>query len=186
LTEEDLEFLRPFALKVESHMPGETFAKLPFAFPQANLKTWKAIQSRAAQLSGFQPELYDCCVNSCIAYTGVYDTENLCPFCEESRWDASGRRARNQFVYLPIIPRLKSQFANRERATQMQYCASEHVHEPGTIKDVMDSTVYRSLLGKTVTFQNRDLPHRYFEDNRDIALGLSTDGFAPFKRRTKT
>lgn len=68
----------------------------------------------------------------------------------------------------------------------MQYRAKEHVHEPGTIKDMMDSTLYRSLLEKKAAVNERELPHRYFEDDRDLALGLSTDGFAPFKRRTKT
>ena len=32
----------------------------------------------------------------------------------------------------------------------------------------------------------RTIPFFYFSDERDIALGLSTDGFAPFKRRDKT
>src|ERR1700742_4076384 len=30
------------------------------------------------------------------------------------------------------------------------------------------------------------LPFCHFSDNRNIALGLSTDGFGPFKRRNKT
>ncbi|KAJ3005166.1 hypothetical protein NUW54_g4465 [Trametes sanguinea] len=185
LTEEDLECLRPFALKVETHMPGETFAKLPYAFPNANLKSWKAIQSRAAQLSGFEPERYDCCINSCVAFTGVYADEDHCPFCQAPRWNAQ-RRPRQQFIYLPIIPRLKAQMANREMAQRLQYRATEHVHENGVIRDVMDGTHYRELLNKKVNVNGRELRHYFFEDPRDMAFGLSTDGFAPFKRRTKT
>ncbi|EIW51320.1 uncharacterized protein TRAVEDRAFT_91364, partial [Trametes versicolor FP-101664 SS1] len=185
LTEEDLENLRPFALKVESHMSGRTFAKLPQTFPHSSLESWKSVQAYASRLSGFAPQVYDCCVNSCLAYTGIYETEDICPVCGQQRRNSSGR-PRNQFIYLPVIPRLKAQQENRERATQMQYRAKEHVHEDGIIKDVMDSAHYQSLLGKHVAIGERELPHRYFDDARDIALGLSTDGFAPFKRRTKT
>lgn len=99
--EDNLDALRPFVLKVSMHMPGNTFTKLPFAFPHANLKSWKSIQSHAARLSGFEPEASDCCVSSCIAYTGVYESETACPFCEEPRRDSSGH-VRQQFIYLPI------------------------------------------------------------------------------------
>ncbi|KAL7277981.1 hypothetical protein ACG7TL_007934 [Trametes sanguinea] len=185
LSEEDLQVLRPFALKVETHMPGKTFAKLPFAFPQSNVESWKTVQAQVARLSRFAPEVYDCCVSSCIAYTGVYADDLTCPFCHEPRRDLNGR-ARQQFVYLPVIPRLKAQYANHEMARKLQYRAKEHLHEPGLIKDVMDSTHYQSLLGKNVMLGDRVLPHRYLDDPRDAALGLSTDGFAPFKRRSKT
>ncbi|KAI0371590.1 hypothetical protein BV20DRAFT_942100, partial [Pilatotrama ljubarskyi] len=185
LTEEDLQCLRPFALKVETHMPGRTFAKLQYAFPSANLESWKAVQARAAQLSGFEPECYDCCVNSCIAFTGVYAKDNSCPFCAEPRHNSKGQ-PRQQFVYLPVIPRLQAQMANWEMAQHLLYRGTEHAHDPGVIRDVMDGELYRTLLEKKVVVNDHELGHRYFEDPRDRALGLSTDGFAPFKRRTKT
>ncbi|KAI0083045.1 hypothetical protein BDY19DRAFT_910896 [Irpex rosettiformis] len=37
LTEDDLKHLRPFALKVSSHMAGRTFAKLERAFPSSDV-----------------------------------------------------------------------------------------------------------------------------------------------------
>lgn len=180
-----MQSLRPFALKVETHMSGKTFAKLPYAFPQSKLSSWKTVQARAAQLSGFQPALYDCCVNSCVAYTGVYSNAESCPYCQEDRRNSRGK-PRQQFVYLPITPRLKALMANRETAQRLHYRADEHVHEPDIIRDVMDGSHYRTLLNKKVVVNDRELPHQYFQDPRDMALGLSTDGFAPFKRRTKT
>ena len=42
------------------------------------------------------------------------------------------------------------------------------------------------MLGQCVVADGKQLPHKYFGDIRDIALGLSADGFAPFRRRTKT
>ena len=186
LTEEDLRILRPFALKVDTHMPSDTFARLPDAFPDSKVSTWKASQAHVARLSGFQPEAYDCCINSCCAFTGPHASLATCPYCAEPRYNASGK-PRKVFIYLPIIPRLKSYFANKPMAKEMEYRAKEQAkHTPGVIRDVTDSENYRSLLNKQVTVDGKQLSHKFFEDSRDVALGLSTDGFAPFKRRTKT
>lgn len=57
--------------------------------------------------------------------------------------------------------------------------------QPGFITDVFDGLHYRSLLNQIVPASGNN-PLFYFSDERDIALGLSTDGFAPFKRRDKT
>lgn len=167
-------------------MPGATFAQLPLAFPDSNISTWKEIQARAARLSGFQPESYDCCINSCCAFTGPHAKESTCPYCSEPRYNSSGK-PRKVFIYLPVTPRLKAFLANKPMAKEMGYRSeAQRKHVPGTILDVTDSTNYRSLLSKPVTVDGKELPHKFFEDPRDVALGLSTDGFAPFKRRTKT
>ena len=166
-------------------MSGKTFEKLAFAFPDAKLSTWKQIQSRVARLSGFEPQLYDCCIDSCCAFTGPHASKSECPYCHAPRYNARGK-ARKHFVYLPVTPRLKAFMANKRTARMMLHRAREHVHKPGTITDVMDSQSYRTLLTKNVVVDGKQLPHKYLEDDRDFALGLSTDGFAPFKRRTKT
>ncbi|KAI0371379.1 hypothetical protein BV20DRAFT_927515, partial [Pilatotrama ljubarskyi] len=185
LTEEDYDILRPFALKVNMHMPGSTFAQLPYAFPKSNISSWKAIQSRVAQMSGFKPEVYHCCVESCCCFTGPLSDKTVCPYCNEPRYDSRGR-PRKVFVYLPVVPRLKALAMNKSSAQQMRYRAQEHEHQPGVIKDIMDSTAYLALKERHVVVDGKELPHKFFEDARDVALGLSTDGFAPFKWRTKT
>jgi hypothetical protein len=63
---------------------------------------------------------------------------------------------------------------------------SDFRHDPNTIRDVFDGKLYRSLLGKRVTVGGRTQRHTYFGDKRDMVLGLSTNGYAPFKRRAKT
>jgi len=71
--------------------------------------------------------------------------------------------------------------ANAAHAEKMRYRA-EFVHEPGVTKDVFDGSHYQSLLDSTVP-AGAAHPLFYFSDERDIALGLSTDGFAPFRKR---
>jgi hypothetical protein len=67
-------------------------------------------------------------------------------------------------------------------AEQMQYRAHVHKHDLGKMTDVFDGSHYRSLLGQRVQLNGKPLRHRFFDDHRDIALGLSTDGFSPFKK----
>ncbi|PIL23640.1 hypothetical protein GSI_14953 [Ganoderma sinense ZZ0214-1] len=77
--------------------------------------------------------------------------------------------------------------ANKPIAKEMKYHAKEQAkHAPSVIRDVTDSENYCALLNKHVTIDGKSLAHKYFDDARDVALGLSTDGFAPFKCRTKT
>jgi hypothetical protein len=67
----------------------------------------------------------------------------------------------------------------------MQYRAS-HQHDPTKVTDIFDGTHYFLLRESFVTVGGKELPIWFFSDPHDIALGLSTDGFSPFKHRTKT
>jgi hypothetical protein len=68
----------------------------------------------------------------------------------------------------------------------MKYRAHEHHHIPKKTTDVFNSAHYRGLLQSKVTIDGKEIPYNFFSDSRDIALGLSTDGFAPFKKRKQT
>lgn len=74
--------------------------------------------------------------------------------------------------------------SNRTQATKMRY-RSEHQHDPKKMTDIFDGEYYQSLLTRPIS-EDQQLPRWFFSDARDIALGLSTDGFGPFKHRTKT
>jgi hypothetical protein len=86
---------------------------------------------------------------------------------------------------MPFTPRLISMLGNPSKAQEMQYRAFVHKHTSGKISDIFDSHIYRRLLGKGV-INGASTQHKYFSDPRDIALGLSTDGFCPFRRRKTT
>jgi hypothetical protein len=152
-----------------------------------DMMSWKATQTRIGRISGQQPRLYDCCINSCMCYVGQYADLDCCPFpsCQEPRYDAR-HRPRRRFSYIRLIPRLKAFLANQAQAEQMRYRA-EFEHVTGTISDIFDGKLYRDLLGQHVRPVNGPIQqHRYFDSDTDIALGLSTDGYAPFRRRAKT
>ncbi len=185
LSNQDKDILRAFSLFVNEHMTSRTFAKLPGAFPKHEVPTLDQARARVAFLSGFKPEFYDCCVNSCCCFVGPHLLLIQCPYCGESRYD-SDNNSRKRFSYLPIIPRLQALHAHQPTAIKMSYRAQDHKHHPNLMNDVFDGTIYRSMLGERVVIDGKPQNHSYFGDSRDVALGLSTDGFAPFRRRKLT
>jgi len=143
------------------------------------------IRSRITFLSGIKPEIYDCCPNSCCCYTGSLRDLRECPYCNQPRYRADGK-SRKKFSYIPLIPRLVAFAGNQSMATKMQYRDRDHKHMPGTKTDVFDGRNYQSLRRQGIELRGQRLDRKYFADGRDVALGLSTDGFAPFKRRKNT
>ena len=140
-------------------------------------------KKRVRSLAGFKPVWYACCINSCVCFVGLYENLAECPNCKEAWYKANGK-PRKYFDYLPVVPRLRAMSANATHVKKMRYRA-EYMHEPGIIKDVFDGSHYQSLL-KTVVPAGVSNPFFYFSDEHDIALGLSTDGFGPFKKHKQT
>ncbi|KAJ2920000.1 hypothetical protein MD484_g408, partial [Candolleomyces efflorescens] len=186
LTDDEIKYLRHFNLKVETHMSDETYAKLEFAFPESSFQSFKLTKSRAAFLAQFKPVPYDCCVESCCCFVGPHADLDACPYCQEPRYDRQGR-PRKRFTYVPLIPRLKAFYEtpSTDIAKNMQYRA-EFKSEEGIIQDYVDGSNYQRLQQQHVVIDGHRQPHKFFDSPRDIALGFSTDGFCPFKRRKKT
>ena len=189
LSERDMSILRAYAFKIDGHLTDEMFSKIPYAFPKEPVPTVKVCKSQLQALSGFKPIQYDSCINSCCCFAGEHKDRAKCPYCTEDRYiigPDGKKKPRKVFNYLPFIPRLVSMYANPIKAQEMWYRAFEHEHTAGKISDIFDSHIYRRLLGKKVAINGSHASHEYFTDPRDIALGLSTDGFCPFKRRKTT
>jgi hypothetical protein len=185
VTDDEIAHLRHYALKVNTHMTEEAFSSLPYAFPNDNVLSWKATRSRAAFLAQFQPIPYDCCINSCCCFVGPHVDETICPYCSEPRYRPDTKRAQKHFVYIPLIPRLVSFFRSQSMVEKLRYRADFKKSETH-MTDVFDAKLYEHLCEKQVSVGERELPQKFFQFPHDIALGLSTDGFAPWRRRKKT
>ncbi|THU75866.1 hypothetical protein K435DRAFT_580313, partial [Dendrothele bispora CBS 962.96] len=172
-------------VKIETHMNEKTFQSLPFAFPESNLQSWKVTKARAAWLARFQPVPYDCCINSCCCFVGPHADENTCPYCKEPRFRSDSKHPHKRFIYIPLIPRLVSFFRSPYMVEKLRYRAG-FTESDVNITDIFDGNLYSHLCVQNVSIGENDLPHKFFQFPRDIALGLSTDGFAPWRRRTKT
>jgi hypothetical protein len=159
------------------------FSALLSIFPDQCIPSWKVTCSRVQFLSGFQPVCYNCCPNSCICYTAQYENLENCPQCGTARLQDG--KPQKYFEYLPLIPRLCSMVANPRLASVMRYQA-KHQLNTKKISDIFDGRLYKELLTTCVTVGGEEMPFNHFSDPQDIALGVSTDGFAPHKHCTKT
>jgi hypothetical protein len=182
LSDEDLDNIRAFKLRMVSNMPRIAFEQMRFAFKhKLKIHSLYVITHRMAILSGIEPQWFDCCVKSCIAYTGKHQELEECPDCSERR-----RNPRNEprrlFCYIPFIPRLQDYFANEKTLTELLYRYLYTLRDD-SISDVFDSEHYQNLCKTRVTVDGRKLPHRYFEGKHDIAFSTCLDSYLLYKRR---
>ncbi|PPR00475.1 hypothetical protein CVT26_009682 [Gymnopilus dilepis] len=184
LSDEDLRYLRAFSFKVDENLADKTFERMRHFFPELNFESLKTTKSRVEFLAAFRPALYDCCVNSCLCYLGSHKDERACHYCKEPRFNADGR-PRKRYLYIPLIPRLLGYYKNIPLIKKMSY-RHNFQHDPNITKDVFDSSNYQKLRATHVSIGGEKHRHQFFDSKRDIALGLSTDGFAPFKKRKQT
>ncbi|KAJ3536499.1 hypothetical protein NMY22_g6010 [Coprinellus aureogranulatus] len=108
--------------------------------------------------------------------------------------DAAKKTPHKRYSYVPFGGRLASMLENEEFSKLMQYRAKEYPYDPeedpdkvkATVKDIFDGRNFRTLQQKRVVVDGVEQPYRFFEQDTDVALGFSTDGFCPFRRRKKT
>jgi hypothetical protein len=122
-------------------------------------------------------------------FAGKNHHERKCRFCGEPRFledeannapfDSSQSYSRHTpsaiYSYLPLIPRLKLMYANRDYARKMQY-PSTLIEDPWAagIRDIWEGEVMKHWRSQG-----------YFADKRTIALQFSTDGVQLFRNSTQ-
>ncbi|PVF91701.1 hypothetical protein CPB86DRAFT_290180 [Serendipita vermifera] len=182
LTEKDIQNIKMFALYYRHRITKLFHHDLSALFyEELKLLTICRLKTRIFYLSGWNSQRYNCCVNSCIAYTGIYRELADCPYCQMPRYDSKGKSAT--FYTLPLAPQLQALYANDgETRKSMHYTAEMlDTYQPEQYHDIHDAQAIRSLLGTQVTVNGRSQSYTYFEDRRDVPLGLMTDGFQCFK-----
>jgi hypothetical protein len=176
--------------KAFDNLSGKAYEHTRFALTNpANgepiVPTLHVSHRRLALLAGFEARKIDCCVDSCMSFApDAYCNLDHCIYCKKPRRNAQGE-PQKWFTYIPFAPRLVGLYRSPQMGSVMLH-RSKHQHIPGVTTDVYDGENYRNLLGKEVTADGRPLGHRFFHDERDVALGLATDGFSPFKNRRAT
>jgi hypothetical protein len=187
LSDDDLEFIRLFKLKYKWHLPNGAIDDIAALYPDKNTPSFKVTCARITFLAAFQPQRYNCCINSCICYVGPKANDQSCHHCNEPRFDPISGCPRKFFTYVPLIPRLLQFHRSEKMSKEMRYRGEyEGKRSENVISDVFDGSLYRSLRDMHITVDGKELLSKFFSDDCDIALGLSTDGFAPFKRRKHT
>ena len=185
LTRYDLAICRAFAFLVRTQLTSKNFAMVPETWPGiSEFHSEHVLRAKAQGLAGVKPLRFNCCANSCVCFAGQYSSLEKCPRCNEPRFEIGShgkQKPRSQFFYIPLIPHLITYLKSPHVASAMQY-RSQHQHTPGSLRDIFDGENYQALRNAPVTIHGTptDPPATYFQDPRDIALGLSTDGYGIF------
>src|SRR5260370_7084781 len=58
--------------------------------PELSMESIFMLQARVSRLSHVTERSYDCCINSCCCYTGLYAGLDSCPFCKHAQYDSEG------------------------------------------------------------------------------------------------
>lgn len=181
ITNQDRINAQAFKLKYMSNMPCRMFHQMRYTFGDYFDIDSEYVAMRCfALLTEIEPVLYDCCINSCLCYTGKYKHDQSCHFCGEPR--TRGGKAQHQFSYIPFIPRLQGYFQNPAKIKSLLY-RDRYEHVPGRISDVFDCQHYRDLLGKKVVIDGHKQDYHYFNNPDDIAFSFCADGYLLFKQR---
>src|SRR6266511_2118188 len=139
-----------------------------------NLSLYK-IKKYLKDTTGLVSVFYDICENSCIYYTGQYETYQNCPICESTRLDIRGK-AKKIMPYLSIKDRLQIQFNDVNRAKELlyhhEYIINKH-NDNDDLDDIFDGKIYKELVEENL-----------FNNKRDIAFTASCDGYQIFKQKT--
>jgi hypothetical protein len=131
---------------------------------------------------GLEVIRYHACPNDCIIYRGDYEKLNKCPECNASRFQR-GRSQHTESVeklmsgapakvvwYLPVIPRLKRLFANKNEAKLLRWHAEGRKND-GVMRHPADACQWKAIDDAFPSFGG---------DPRNIRFGMSTDGISPF------
>lgn len=116
----------------------------------------------------------DMCKNSCCAFTGIYGDDSECRFCGLERYIISNNSQKPQksAIYIPLLDRFRIQYADLERSLKLRYRSQREECDYG-YGDIFDGELYKELVEEG-----------FFEDERDIALIGSTDGYQIFRQKT--
>ena len=168
--DDDALFLR--LCKVAKNIPRQVYQDIRGAIaPKMRLPSLRRMKERLQRLTHIKRETFDCCPNSCMAFTGEYKAATNCSYCNEDRYVDENGKARKSWSYIPLVSRLKLQYLNPSRAKVLtNYRHGFNLGSTGGVdrlRDVFDGRLYREFHVQELSL---------FTDPHDIALHLSLDG----------
>ncbi|KAL6530396.1 hypothetical protein OROHE_014749 [Orobanche hederae] len=128
---------------------------------------------------GLPAEKIDCCENGYMLYWGDDLNKLSCKICDHPRYKKNLRggnkrqktnEAYKKMYYFPLTHRLQRLYASEATAEDMRWHAT-HESEPGVMHHPSDSEAWTHFS---------DTHPNFAAESRNVRLGLSADGFAPF------
>jgi hypothetical protein len=172
--------LQLFEIKIRCNITDDAFNQIMKVTSNIPTSIY-CVKTVLKKLVDIKPQWIDMCIYSCCAYTGEFENKEQCPYCNTPRYQkinhSHQKKSRYQFAYFSLKERLKIQYKNSDRADELRYryryTLRNNFGKDGKIEDVFDGKCYLDLLKMG-----------YFQDERDIALTGSIDGYQIFRQKT--
>ncbi|XP_013608049.1 PREDICTED: uncharacterized protein LOC106314771 [Brassica oleracea var. oleracea] len=120
------------------------------------------------------------CVNDCCFFRKKLKTAESCPKCKASRWKTNMHTGefkkgvpQKVLRYFPLIPHLKRMFRSEQLAMDLRWHFNNKSTD-GKLRHPVDHVTWQSMNDKYPSFA---------AEERNLRLGLSTDGFNPFSMK---
>ena len=85
----DFDLLRLFSLKIDDGITDHLLMRIQH-ISQCDLDTLHRMKKRLEELSELMTESYDCCIKSCVAFTGPHSKLKACPRCRKPHYCLNG------------------------------------------------------------------------------------------------
>ncbi|XP_013607989.1 PREDICTED: uncharacterized protein LOC106314704 [Brassica oleracea var. oleracea] len=174
-----------FRLKTQNGWSDKSFndmlETLPEMLPEENVLHTSLYEVKK-NLKSFDMgyEKIHACVSDCCLFRKRLKKLDHCPKCKASRWKTNvhigeTKKGVPQKVlrYFPIIPRLKRMYRYKVLAKDLRWHFSNKSTD-GKLRHPVDSVTWDQMNAKYPTFA---------AEERNMRLGLSTDGFKPFNMK---
>jgi hypothetical protein len=109
----------------------------------------------------------DACVNDCCLFRGDLEPSNVCPQCNESRFDAD-KTARKAFRYFPLPATLRQQFLDSAFANKVRL--------QNNVSGLPPSDLHGSQGWREKVLGDRE----FMQECRDLVFSFCADGVNPF------
>ena len=122
-------------------------------FPNVKLPPMWHMNNKLEKMLQLKPQIYDCCVNSCHAYTRDDADAEKCRFCKTDRYHPlqqghNMRRPVKQWVFFPLIPRLILQYKGGRAQVLTEYRDSFRTARSSfcNFRDIFDGDLYQDMI----------------------------------------
>jgi hypothetical protein len=144
------------------------------AFPESNClpKSYDEAKKMLRQL-GLGYVSIHVCPNNCVMFTKANADLDNCPICKASRWKDPEKKKIPEKVlrHFPLVPRLQRIFAMKKTAQEARWHRSQRESKEKEMSHPADGEAWKEF--------DKAWPD-FAKEQRNIRLGLATDGFNPF------
>jgi len=117
---------------------------------EAEIDSMRTMRRNLSSELGLYEKVYHCCIDNCMAFTPPFEDTELCRHCKKPQYYKAATpngadlelKPRAVYRYLPLIPRLKLLYANKDYSKRMRYptesLADRGIDDEGNFTSVRD------------------------------------------------